>query len=315
MSKKQRVEKLLKQPLSKEGSIAFICSSCLGDTLMGLVTVNNLIRNGYQVDVYGDYAFALQDWFPQFKIFPFLKQNNQFQLKNYAVVLHLYDSKFSQEVASWHPVSITLSESIYYLADMTMTDIQVTLCRQEFALNRVERVNRIQPPADLQFRKYKNRIVLHPTSSLPRKNWPPKKFLELTKKLRAEGLKSYFIVSPNDRQDWLWVEKAGVDLPNFSSLSDVASFIYESSFFIGNDSGIGHLASNLGIPTVSIILRKGVAKQWRPSWAPGKVVLSPSWLNPRPIKEKLWKKFTRVAKVKAAFDKLRNEVNLINDEK
>lgn len=302
---KQRKERLLQKPVSKTSSIAFICSFCLGDTLMSLVTANNFIRNGYHIEVYGDYAFALKDWFPQFKLYPLLKVNEQEKLKHYDVVIHMYESPLSLEVTKWHPNSITLSDSIHYLADMTMTDIQVTLCEQEFGLANVQRINNIQPLPDLTFRKHLNRIIIHPTSSLMRKNWPATKFLQLAKMLKKENFESHFIVSPQERPDWLWIEQEGLYLPKFDSLSHVAKFIYESAYFIGNDSGIGHLASNLGIPTVSIILRKGVAKQWRPTWSPGKVVLSPSWLNPRPIKEKLWKIFTRVTTVKNAFDSLR----------
>ncbi len=305
--KKKRVDKLLTSPIPKNASVAFNCSFCLGDSLIGLVTVNNFARNGYKVTVFGDYAHALRDWFPQFEIHPRLAVEEQERLREFDVVLHMYETDLSKTVAAWHPWSITLSDSQLYLADLTMTDIQVTLCQKEFNLDSVIRENNIQPPADLVHKKHQSRIIIHPTSSLLRKNWPPKKFMQLSKLLNEEGYTVNFIVSPKERPDWEWLLSENVFLPSFGSLSDVAKFIYESGYFIGNDSGIGHLASNLGIPTVSIILRKGVAKQWRPTWAPGKVVLSPSWLNPRPIKEKFWKIFTRVSTVKNAFDELKRE--------
>lgn len=306
--KKQRIERLLAEPLPKAAKIAFVCSFCLGDSLMSLVTINNLVRNGYDVEVFGDYAYALRDWFPQFTIHPLLSTHEQEKLKSYDIILHMYETELSKQVCQWHSASITLSDSIHYIADMTMTDIQVTLCQLEFKLLDVERSNNIKPLPGLNHRANVNRIVYHPTSSLKRKNWPAKKFLKLAKKLKQEGFENYFLVAPDERSSWLWLQQEGFHVPSFSSLSEVAKFIYESGYFIGNDSGLGHLASNLGVPTISIILRKGVAKQWRPNWAPGKVVLSPTWLNPRPIKEKLWKIFTRVSAVKNAFD------DLIRDE-
>jgi heptosyltransferase III len=305
--KKRQVERLLDCPIAKNSSIALISSFCLGDTLINLVLANNFLRDGYQIELFGDYAYALRDWFPQFKINPLLSVVAQDSLKGYDYVIHMYESELSQQLATWHPASIVLSDSIHYRDDMTMTDIQVKLCRLEFGLERLKRENDITPLPGLGYRNYPNRIIVHPTSSLKRKNWPAKKFIKLAKMLQREGFENCFIVSEKERRDWLWVEQEGISLPFFRSLSDVAKFIYESGYFIGNDSGIGHLASNLGIPTISIILRKGVAKQWRPSWAPGKVVLSPNWLNPRPIKEKLWKIFTRVATVKAAFESLRED--------
>jgi hypothetical protein len=305
--KKKRVETLLTSAIPKNASVAFNCSFCLGDSLIGLVTVNNFARNGYKVTVFGDYAHALRDWFPHFDVHPRLTVEDQERLREFDVVLHMYETELSKAVAVWHPWSITLSDSQLYLADLTMTDIQVTLCQKEFKLDSVVRENNIQPLPGLVHKKHPSRIIIHPTSSLLRKNWPPKKFVQLARLLNEEGYCVNFIVSPKERPDWEWLLNENVFLPSFGSLSDVTKFIYESGYFIGNDSGIGHLASNLGIPTVSIILRKGVAKQWRPTWAPGKVVLSPSWLNPRPIKEKFWKIFTRVRTVKNAFDDLKRE--------
>jgi heptosyltransferase-3 len=303
---KTKKQILLDRPINKDLPIAFICSFCLGDTLMSLVTVNNFLRNGYHIYVFGDYAYALKDWFPDLTIQPLLTLEKQQLLNDYGTVLHMYESELAKQVVSWHPHSVTLSDSMMYQADKTMTDIQVGLCDKEFSLKNVQRTNSMTPLAGLVHRKNPQRIVVHPTSSLLRKNWPAKKFLSLARLLLKADFEVAFIVSPKERPEWLWVESEGVQLPAFESLSATAKWIYESGYFIGNDSGIGHLASNLGIPTVSIILRKGVAKQWRPTWAPGKVVLSPSWLNPRPVKEKFWKIFTTVASVKKAFDELVN---------
>ncbi len=58
------------------------------------------------------------------------------------------------------------------------------------------------------------------------------------------------------------------------------------------------------LPTVSIILRKGLAVHWRPTWAPGEIVMPPVWLNPRLIREKFWKQCTSVKRVLAGFDRL-----------
>lgn len=308
-SRKYIPGQLLKKSLQKNHEIAFVCSPRLGDTLIGLVTVNNLLLNGYQVTVYGNYAFQLKDWFPHFQIHPAPTLDSQYALQKYATVLHMYENDFSKYVALWHPHSIALSNCPLYLADMTMVDIQALLCRQELGLAQITRTNNLVPLPHLVRRKYSQRIVIHPTSFLVRKNWPAKKFVKLAKLLQNEDYKIEFMVAPNELKDWLWLNDLGFALKAFSSLSEAAAFLYESAYFIGNDSGIGHLASNVDLPTVSIILRKGVAKQWRPSWSLGKVVLSPAWINPRPVKEKLWKIFTTVSAVKKVFDKLVVENN------
>jgi len=306
---------LLKRPLVKEEKIAFVGSTCLGDALIAMVTVNNLVSNGYRVDVFSDYLKDLQAWFPWVKILPQVNfnctdmnpdQQTQEIFASYPTVMHMYNSKLAEQLKTQHPNSIILSQSPLYKARMSMVDIQAALCQSEFNLKNIVRKNNIQIPAaaELVARKHCNRIVVHPTSSLARKNWPKNKFIKLSQKLAQLNYESCFIVAPHERASWQDVVNYGIALPEFASLNETAAFIYESAFFIGNDSGIGHLASNLGVPTVSIILRNGVATQWRPTWAPGVVVLSPSWLNPRPIKEKLWQHFISVAMVLRKFEQL-----------
>jgi len=296
--------KLLKQELNREQPIAFICSPRLGDTLISLVTVNNLVRNGFTVDVYGDYAYELKDWFPWAKISSSIAVENARQLEKYVQILHMYDRPLSDELKKWHPNSIVLADSPLYHLPQSMVDIQVQLCKQELGLKDVVRDNNLQPLPGLTFAKHSKRIIINPTSFLERKNWPKDKFIKLAKVLAGRGFELHFVVAPNEYADWQGVIQHGFPVPRFNSLSELAAYLYESAFFIGNDSGLGHLASNLGVPTLSIILRKGVARQWHPAWAPNVVVLSPAWLNPRPIKEKLWKYFTSVNRVLKGFEQL-----------
>lgn len=304
MPNKITIKNLLTTPLDKSEKIAFICSPRLGDTLIGFVIVNNLLRNGYRIDVFGDYANYLSDWFPSFKIFPAVKPPNVLSLSEYKTVLHMYPSELSEKMASIHPRSIVLVDCGLYHSRITMVDIMVEVCQKILFLHNLTRTNGIQPPTGLTSKRYPRRIVIHPTSALPRKNWPLAKFIKLAKLLSQQGYEPVFITAANEEEYAKEIIRCGFAAPKFSSLSEVAAFLYESGYFIGNDSGIGHLASNLGVPTVTIVLRKGVARQWRPSWAPNVVVLSPNWLNPRPIKEKLWKYFTSVNRVKAGFNTL-----------
>lgn len=298
--------KLLKQELNRKDLIAFICSPRLGDTLISLVTVNNLVRNGFTVDVYGDYANELRDWFPWAKIQPKVAVENAEQLKKYTQVLHMYDSALSDELKKWHRNSVVLSDSPLYHLPKSMVDIQVQLCEQELGLKNVVRVNNIQPLVGLINARNKKRVIINPTSFLIRKNWSKNKFIKLAAILVKRGFEVHFVVAPNEYDAWQDVTQHDFILSKFNALSALAVYFYEAAFFIGNDSGLGHLASNLGVPTLSIILRKGVARQWHPAWAANVVVLSPSWLNPRPIKEKLWKYCTSVKRVLRGFERLTN---------
>lgn len=290
--------------LDKSQPMAFAFSPYLGDSLINMVTVNNLLRNGYQVDVYGDYAFALQKLFPKVKIFPAISLENQRELEKYATVLHLHHSELFFALKKWHSHSLTFADSPYSRLPITKVAIQMMICEKELGLQNITNSNDLEVASNLYNKRYKKRVVIHPTSYVKNKVWPKNKFLKLAKILQKKGFEIAFITAPNERQDWLDVIKMGFAVPKFPSLIDVAEFIYESACFIGNDSGIGHLASNLNIPTVSIIARKGIARQWHPCWAPNEIVLSPSWLNPRPIKERFWKHFVTVNMVLKKFQKI-----------
>ena len=54
-------------------TVAFQMSQCLGDSLLAMIVVNNLARNGHRVVVFGDYIHALKDWFPAFEVHPTVK--------------------------------------------------------------------------------------------------------------------------------------------------------------------------------------------------------------------------------------------------
>jgi heptosyltransferase III len=332
---------MLNAQLNKDTKIAFICSPRLGDTLISMVTINNLYRHGYQVDVYGDYADALREWFPWVKIMPALKvENYRPYLAMYKTILHMYEDEISRDLAardSQAPHSVVMSHSALYKTRASLVDIQVMVCREllggasaeesvvgsvmksatinigkkgsaEKNIGVIVRDNNLQPLPGLVSRRFAQRVVMHPESYVAFKKWPKHKFIKLSQRLQQMGYEICFIVAPQERESWSDVVAYGIKFPQFASLSETAAFIYESGFFIGNDSGIGHLASNLGVPTVSIILRKSLARQWRPSWAIGEVVLPPEWVNPRPIKERFWQYFTSVNRVLKRFLVLRARV-------
>jgi ADP-heptose:LPS heptosyltransferase len=76
---------------------------------------------------------------------------------------------------------------------------------------------------------------------------------------------------------------------------------------IGNDSGIGHLASCLNLPTLIICRSKIAAPFWRPGWTSGEVILPPAWipnLKGLRFRDKYWQKSITVPKVLKSFNLL-----------
>ena len=164
--------------------------------------------------------------------------------------------------------------------------------------------NGITVPHGLIHRYYGQRVVIHPTSSLQSKNWHRSSFLKLAHSLEKKGFEPVFVAGPQERGEWK-------DSPPFASLSDLARFLYESGYVIGNDSLIGHLASNLGVPTLIIADNAERMRLWKPGWFPGKVVTPPSWVPNGKLlrlREKYWQHFVTQHKVLSVFDQLARSV-------
>jgi len=100
-------------------------------------------------------------------------------------------------------------------------------------------------------------IVLHPGSGSKKKVWPLERFLNLAQTLQDHlGSRILIVLGPAEGPE---VQKAfqemGPPSPILAkglTLLQLASVMEGSRFFIGNDSGISHMAAALGLPTIVI---------------------------------------------------------------
>jgi ADP-heptose:LPS heptosyltransferase len=100
-------------------------------------------------------------------------------------------------------------------------------------------------------------IVLHPGSGSKKKVWPLERFLNLAQTLQDHlGSRILIVLGPAEGPE---VQKAfqemGPPSPILAkglTLLQLASVMEGCWFFIGNDSGISHMAAALGLPTMAI---------------------------------------------------------------
>lgn len=116
--------------------------------------------------------------------------------------------------------------------------------------------------ADLVQRKFKRRIAIHPAGQTPAQHWDDVKWVALARQLRERGWQVAFLVKPVERTYWLSLTRGEFEIPLQHHLSETMGFIYESSLFIDNDSGLGHLATSVGCPVVTIDHSKRQAPPW-----------------------------------------------------
>jgi heptosyltransferase III len=82
--------------------------------------------------------------------------------------------------------------------------------------------------------------VIHPFSGSPRKNWPLSRFRELAARLDLPV------------RCCAGHEEALENAVRFENLSELACWLAGARVYIGNDSGITHLAAAVGVPVVAI---------------------------------------------------------------
>jgi heptosyltransferase-3 len=98
-------------------------------------------------------------------------------------------------------------------------------------------------------------MAVHPGSGGRRKCWPPPQFADLIGRL---GIPTTLIEGPADREPCEEVaarlhatpplaRAAGLPLPSLAAL------LHECCLYVGNDSGVSHLAAALGTPTVAVV--------------------------------------------------------------
>ncbi|WP_321815309.1 MULTISPECIES: glycosyltransferase family 9 protein [unclassified Paraburkholderia] len=288
--------------------VAIITSHALGDTLLLMVIARNLLDQGAEVAVFGRASWALRAWFPDVDIRP-LPADAQWRetLAPWDTVLQMHVHQPVRDLASLHDNVRILDPLTDDVSNPPMVTRFTEFCRAEFNLPAVHTENGIAPRAGLQHRRYTRRVVIHPEASTPDKRWLPQRFLSLARNLERWGYEVAFVMAPDELPRWNSLLLSRFAVHTFSSLDGLAGWLYESGWFIGNDSGVGHLAANLGVPTLSLFRRRAVAQRWRPAWGNAQVVLPWQWLPGASLKERFWRETLTCSRVLSAFARMTEE--------
>jgi len=308
---------------------AVISREGLGDGLVSLILAHNLQLNGWEVSVFQNgICDDLHPWLPQLKVISgYTPDQVEKVLEKFDRIFIFYCEKdpFTHEIIKKgkkiDELKITVINACFskdvgnqpYYRDslfhphVSIVDNMKRFCDQMLHLSNTTKHVGFVIPKQLDYQKNNKRVCLHVTSSREGKNWPIEKYVNLALLLRKKGFDPAFVMAKQERDRFLFLEKDFV-FPIFENLLQTASFIYESGYFIGNDSGVGHLSSSLGIPTVTLTRGRRISRLWRPSWTLGKVVYPHPWIpniSGFRLRDRHWKKFISVRKVLSAFDQLR----------
>ncbi|NGX41039.1 MAG: hypothetical protein KR126chlam4_00874 [Candidatus Anoxychlamydiales bacterium] len=312
---------------------AIIPVSTIGDALILMIAANQLTTLGYEVTILHDNIFSLKNWFPKFQFKKLsLKELNSYdhifleqdevkidktnELKKLiktklSIIYFRYNkSKFSPLsnldifLDDDLPIAKSLAKNFQKFLSSHLNKNKKTTALDKVILDSRALDTGIVIPKNLTHKKYPKRVIIQPTSTDVNKCWSKHKFIKLAKKLKNKGFRCVISVAPEERKDWLFVHDLGLDLPLFQTLSDLASYIYESSYLIGNDSLAIHLASLFKIDHIMIAKSKKVTKKWQGGWLKTSII-SPLSLVPNlkglRLREKYFQKFISVRKVLKYF--------------
>jgi lipopolysaccharide heptosyltransferase II len=113
--------------------------------------------------------------------------------------------------------------------------------------------------------------LIHPAAAFATKQWATSNFARVIEYLRERQLDCVVVAAPNEAQVIAELShQTSAHLNAFTDLSlpEVTALAARSRLFVGNDSGIAHIASAVRTPSVVIFGSSNIA-HWRP------------WANPR----------------------------------
>jgi len=118
------------------------------------------------------------------------------------------------------------------------------------------------------------KIIIHPGSGSRKKCWPISNFVKVASSMDANGKHPEFILGPAeyDLYDILVQSKRfNTNVHKIEKLTELAGLLKTGGGFIGNDSGVSHLAAFIGLPTVAVF-GPSDPKTWKPVGRAVKVV-------------------------------------------
>jgi heptosyltransferase III len=110
----------------------------------------------------------------------------------------------------------------------------------DFFANQVGAPTGYAPMIPVRHKIEHSAVVLHPFSGSRKKNWPLERFQELAARI---GEPVRWLAGPEDALP-------GAD--RFDDLGELAHWLAGALVYVGNDSGITHLAAAVGAPTVAL---------------------------------------------------------------
>lgn len=291
--------------------VAVIPAQGMGDALLMMIAAHRLQTEGHSVTVFHPKLPELAAWFPTHhfeqhitdlsdfdliiaqndnspRIREWIQQHRQGDLPNLSIFYPSYEKHKHESLSPLDQV---------FDAHLPMADNIAIAIARALNLPNPSKENGLTPLEGLVRAKYPQRIILHASAGEKSKVWPLSHFILVADRIKKMGYHPVFVLSPKEKEAFGTLPYPA---PLFQHFGEAAAYLYESGGVIGNDSSIGHLASNIGLPTLIIADCAKRMKLWRPGWKNGEVVTPPLWIpnfKGSRIRKTYWRMFTPPTKV------------------
>ena len=127
--------------------------------------------------------------------------------------------------------------------------------------------------------------LIHPAAAYETKQWPAANFARVAEHLASRGFRVAAVAAPNERNVLEAVRQAAncdVLALDDLTLPEVTALARRADIFVGNDSGIAHIAAAVGTSNV-VIFGSSNRVHWRPwTQAPSEIVFNEFACQPCP---------------------------------
>jgi len=277
--------------MDKSAKIALVYGSRIGDGIVGMTLTHNLIVNGYRPITFSDPIHQLAPLFPSYQVKPM----SALRLENFDVAIYPYVCPVDSPIVPQGVERIVFREHPFCNELLPMRETFAKAALELFGILQFEPLCPVNIPWT---KRASRRIAIHTTAHEPFREWGKKRFIALAKRLQKLGFEPFFLMAPQEKKAW---EDASFPLVSFDSLMNLAEFLAESVFFIGGDSGPGHLAALVGTPTLTLAYRKTVIRRWAPTGSLEDCILPLPLLPSSRLRTRHWQKFLSPKRVAKRF--------------
>ena len=187
----------------------------------------------------------------------------------------LYNYRLSSSSDFWHqPITHSAEQQLALLGFVEIPVEDKPKSRLSVTSTAQDSINKKLSASEFQFSDF---ALFHPAAATATKQWATEKFAQTATFLYERGMKTVAVATKAERtvlDDFKKLAPVPVQIFDDLTLPEITALAAKAKLFVGNDSGIAHMAAAVKVPSV-VIFGSSNINHWRP-WtdSPNEIVYS-----------------------------------------